>query len=242
VARHVKAESGRCTNVFEVPQAVDNHYFRRRASEGDRVGTRARFDLADGPVACYAGRLEEGKGLDVLLRALTKVATPEQLLIVGEGGLRADLDELACDLRISDRVRFAEYVEQSTLPDVLGAVDFLVLPSVTTKRFREPWGLVVNEAMSSGLPVIASDAVGAAAAGLVVDDVTGLIVPEGDAAALATAMERLAADPGLRSRLATAAGQHVFRWSFEAAAAGLADAIRAAAAGMEAADAGLAHA
>ena len=62
----------------------------------------------------------------------------------------------------------------------------LVLPSVATATFREPWGLVVNEAMLQQTPVIASDAVGAAAAGLVADGRTGLVFPAGDADALAT--------------------------------------------------------
>ena len=80
------------------------------------------------------------------------------------------------------------------LRNLYAAADVLVLPSIPTRTFREPWGLVVNEAMNQGLPVIASDAVGAAAGGLVRDGRNGLVVPAGDSAALAGALRRLADD------------------------------------------------
>ncbi len=82
----------------------------------------------------------------------------------------------------------------------------LVLPSVTTPRFREPWGLVLNEAMAAGTAVVATTAVGAAAGGLVLDGETGLVVPERDHAALAAALDRLKT---LRTRLTRNASKHV---------------------------------
>ncbi len=93
------------------------------------------------------------------------------------------------------------------LRDMYAAADVLVVPSIPTRTFREPWGLVVNEAMNRKLPVIASDAVGAVAGGLVRDGHNGLVVPAGNAGALAGAMRRLAADAQLRVRLG-AAGEH----------------------------------
>ncbi len=79
------------------------------------------------------------------------------------------------------------------------ASDVLVLPSIPDATFREPWGLVVNEAMNQGLAVIATDAVGAAAGGLVRDGRNGLVVPAGDSArARAGALTRLAGDGALR--------------------------------------------
>ena len=94
----------------------------------------------------------------------------------------------------------------------------LVLPSITTPRFLEPWGLVLNEAMAAGTAVVATTAVGAAAGGLVLDGDTGLVVPERDATALAAALDRLVADDVYRLSLAWAGNQHVRAWSFEAAA------------------------
>ncbi|MGI8844920.1 MAG: glycosyltransferase, partial [Thermoleophilaceae bacterium] len=79
--------------------------------------------------------------------------------------------------------------------------DLLVLPSLPTATFREPWGLVINEAMLQRTPVIASDAVGAAAGGLVVDGATGAVFPAGDERSLARSLSVLADDRMLRARL-----------------------------------------
>src|ERR1035438_572291 len=87
--------------------------------------------------------------------------------------------------------------------------DILVVPSIRTRTFREPWGLVVNEAMNRGLAVIASDAVGAVAGGLVRDGRNGLVVRVSDSDALAGAMVRLAGDDELRARLGAAGAQDV---------------------------------
>ena len=106
------------------------------------------------------------------------------------------------------------------LPVAYAAAAFAVLPSIPTPRFREPWGLVCNEAMHQGRPVIASDAVGAVAGGLVLDGVNGLVIPAGDASALAAAMQRLLSDDALRSTLGEAARGAVAAYSYDAMADG----------------------
>jgi glycosyltransferase involved in cell wall biosynthesis len=85
--------------------------------------------------------------------------------------------------------------------------------------------LVVNEAMNRELAVIASDAVGAAAGGLVRDGETGLVVPAGDSNALADAMRRLASDPPLRARLGKAGAQDIRAFTYDAWAAGFTAAL-----------------
>ena len=87
----------------------------------------------------------------------------------------------------------------------------MVVPSVPTRDFLEPWGLVVNEAFDQGVPVIATDAVGAAAGGLVRHERTGLVVPAGDAGALAAALRRVHGDPALRATPRDAAREAVAR-------------------------------
>ena len=104
--------------------------------------------------------------------------------------------------------------------------DVVVVPSIPTRDFLEPWGLVVNEAFHQGVPVIATDAVGAAAGGLVQHERTGLVVPAGDASALAAALRRLHDDPGLRARLGAAARERVQKHSHAAWAAGMSAALR----------------
>jgi glycosyltransferase involved in cell wall biosynthesis len=100
-----------------------------------------------------------------------------------------------------------------------------VMPAIFTRSYREPWGLVANEAMHQGLPVIASTAVGAAAGGLVRHERNGLVVPAGDSAELARAMSRLRDDPGLRDRLSAAARRDVAAFTYGAWAAGFESAL-----------------
>ena len=101
----------------------------------------------------------------------------------------------------------------------------LVVPSIATRTFREPWGLVVNEAMNQGLAVIASDAVGAAAGGLVRDGDNGLVVPAGDSGALAAAIARLADDPRCARGWARARREDVRAYSHDAWADGFSRAL-----------------
>jgi glycosyltransferase involved in cell wall biosynthesis len=84
---------------------------------------------------------------------------------------------------------------------------------------------VVNEAMNRALAVIATNAVGAAAGGLVRDGVNGLVVPQADPGALAAAIERLAAEPNLRARLGATACADVAAYSYEAWAEGFSGAL-----------------
>jgi glycosyltransferase involved in cell wall biosynthesis len=86
----------------------------------------------------------------------------------------------------------------------------------------------VNEAMNQGLPVIATDAVGAVAGGLVRHERNGLVVPAGDSGALARAIERLHDDPGLRARLGAQGREDVQAYTVEAWAEGIGRALQAA--------------
>ena len=103
--------------------------------------------------------------------------------------------------------------------------DVVVVPSVPTRDFREPWGLVVNEAFNQGVPVIATDAVGAVAGGLVRHERTGLVVPAGDAHALGAALRRMHDEPELRARLGAAAREAVAAYTHDAWAAGMSNAL-----------------
>jgi glycosyltransferase involved in cell wall biosynthesis len=109
--------------------------------------------------------------------------------------------------------------------------DVVVIPSIAARHFLEPWGLVANEAMNQRVPVIATDAVGAAAGGLVRDGRNGLVVPAGDAGALATALRTLHGDPGLRARLGEQGGRDVAAYTYAAWADAFAGALRGATSG-----------
>jgi glycosyltransferase involved in cell wall biosynthesis len=219
IAEHIEADSGRHEGIYPAPNAIDNEAFRRPVSRGEIVRLRRRLQLPDGPIAIYVGRVEREKGIEFLLRALGRTKSLAGLVIVGSGSHVEELKRLASELDLTDRVRFAGYVQNKNLATYLDLSDFLVLPSITTPRFKEPWGLVANEAMNRGRTVVASTAVGAVAGGLIVDRVTGLVVPEQNEAALADAMDELCRDDQFRAELGDEARRHVLGWSVEEAVA-----------------------
>jgi glycosyltransferase involved in cell wall biosynthesis len=114
------------------------------------------------------------------------------LCLAGEGPLRG-AEEAG--------LRYLGHVKRETLPVAYAAADLVVVPSLATRRFLEPWGLVCNEAMYGARPVIASAAVGAVAGGLVKHGQTGMVVRAGDESDLVSAMRQLLGDPALRVRL-----------------------------------------
>ena len=205
VSAYVRRQGARAP-VFEAAQAVDGAFWSR-AAEPDR---RAPFQ------ALFVGRVTREKGVHVLLTAWREsglFAQHATLVLVGGGRFRAPA--------AATSVVAAGPREPAELRNFYAGSDVLVLPSIPTRDFLEPWGLVANEAMSQGIPVIASDAVGAAAGGRVAHERTGLVVPAGDAGTLARALRRLHDDPALRRRLGAAARTAVGAYTFEAWAAGM---------------------
>jgi glycosyltransferase involved in cell wall biosynthesis len=206
VTAYVERYRGGRGNVFEAPQAAT---------------LESPVDAAphDGFRLLFVGRLEREKGLEVLLDAWRSAGLGDggELVVAGDGPLTVD----------GPRVRALGQVPREQLANLYASADALVLPSVPTATFREPWGLVVNEAMQHGTPVIASDAVGAAAGGLVRDGRNGLVVPAGDAGALASRIRALAMNAELRERLGAAARQDVAAFSEAAWVEGMRRALRA---------------
>ncbi len=198
VSRHVNARRGARGGVFVAPQAVDVEHFAARVSDADRVCARRRAGAEEaGLLVLYVGRLEPEKGVRVLFDAWERadLGPGARLAVAGAGPLEAEARRAGTGVRVLGYVGFLE------LPALYAAADVLVLPSVRTATFTEPWGLVVNEAMLQSTPVIASDAVGAAAGGLVRDARNGLVFPAGDSAALSAHLQTLARSPRLRERL-----------------------------------------
>jgi glycosyltransferase involved in cell wall biosynthesis len=223
--RHVSAyvrSKGTRAPVFEAPQAVDVSFWSQSADAPIR---QAPYQVV------FAGRLDGEKGLAVLnpaWRASGLRAPAAALVLVGEGRFRAP--------PLATGVVHASGPEgvQAVGPQPPGEVrnfyagsDVVVLPSVPTRNFREPWGLVVNEAFHQGVPVIATDAVGAVAGGLVQHERNGLVVPAGDEIALSAALRRLHDDGTLRARLGAQARLDVAPYTPEAWAEGIAQALAA---------------
>lgn len=153
------------------------------------------------PVFLFCGQMIERKGIDVLLEAfdrLVREGVPARLELIGrEAGLPTLLAPLGEATR--RRITYRGFLAPGELPARFGSADAFVLPSR-----HDGWGVVINQAFGAGLPVISTDAVGAAH-DLIATDVNGLLVPASDATALAGAMRRLALSADLRKSLGAAA-------------------------------------
>jgi glycosyltransferase involved in cell wall biosynthesis len=228
VSRYVERYRGSDAGVVVAPQAVDVDHFGAPVSDDARAAARER---AGGPgtelLVLYAGRLVREKGIVTLVDAWLSadLGPGARLAVAGTGPLQTLLEEELPEARLLGQVTAAD------LPALYAAADVLVLPSIHTASFREPWGLVVNESMLQRTPVVASDAVGAAAGGLVRDGRNGFVVPSGDPDALATRLRALAADGELRARLGATARQDASAYTPTAWAAGMGRALAAAGAG-----------
>ena len=143
------------------------------------------------------------------------------LLLVGYGPEEARLKELASAFNADD-VHFAGHVRLEDLPGYYACADVFVLPS-----WGEPWGLVLNEAMAAGLPVIATDQVGASV-DLIRDGVNGYVLPARDPAALARALHQVLADPSRAAQMGQQSAQMIAPVNFDVAAQGILTAVRCA--------------
>ncbi len=221
VSAYVSAHGAR--NVHVAAQSVDNDFWGAHASTSPQD---PRWPADAAVRFLFVGRDEAAKGVEVLTDAW-RAARPDPLAAalvlvgVGAGSLHSPRPGKGAPAPIVALGR----LEPRALREVYAASDVLIVPSIATRTFREPWGLVVNEAMNQGLAVISSDAVGAAAGGLVRDGVNGLIVPAGDPLALAGAIAALAAHPALRARLGERGARDVRAFSHDAWAGGFSRAL-----------------
>jgi glycosyltransferase involved in cell wall biosynthesis len=200
--------------IFVAAHAVDNSMYNLVVSQHEKAALRASLKVRDGKIVMYLGRLEEVKGINYLLKAFASLEEDNvTLLIVGDGSLRARLTRLAWELGVMGKTRFAGYASPEEALRYYAIADVFVLPSVTTPNGKETWGLVVNEAMNQGLPVIATDAVGAAAGGLVRSGFNGFVVPERDSRALAEAIGRILSDDELREKMSQNARRIIADWN-----------------------------
>lgn len=160
-------------------------------------------DLAsqDGKAAVigYAGRLVPEKGVNVLLAACARLRPGSwSLRILGDGPQRGELEKLARELGIADGVAFLDRVPSMQTPEYYRQLDVLVLPSLTRPNWVEQFGRVLIEAMASGVAVVGSES---GEIPWVIGD-AGVLFPEGDAPALAAALQTLIDDDARRADMA----------------------------------------
>lgn len=205
---------------YVIPPGVDAATF----APGDQTAARRTLDLPDDALmVMFAGRIQPLKGCDVLVDAIGRLcaARPDlagrlQLAIIGGGSARsmADLDAAIDAAGIADITRMHDPVSRGDLAELFRAADVVAVPSRS-----ESFGLVAAEAGSCGVPVVAS-AVGGLP-DIVADRSTGVLVPPGDAAALAAALEALLDDAPLRAQLGAAASERMRNFTWDRTADGL---------------------
>jgi rhamnosyl/mannosyltransferase len=144
------------------------------------------------PLLLFVGRMVPYKGLDVLLRAMDGIDA--RAVLVGEGPLKAEWQQLAHDLGLGERVQFPGEVSNQELVALYHACDLFVLPSITR---AEAFGIVQLEAMACGKPVV-STLLPSGVPWVNRDGETGVVVPPGDVPALRTAVRSLLSDRALR--------------------------------------------
>jgi glycosyltransferase involved in cell wall biosynthesis len=210
-------------SIFTAPNAVDIQFFAALAEKAgrDELGVRTRRAL---PLRyfLYTGRLVRAKGVFDLLEAYAHLDDMTRakvgLVFVGDGTDRSELMERASRIQ-PGTIQFPGFVHREGLPEFYALAEALIFPT-----HSDTWGLVVNEAMSSGLPVIVTNVAGCVA-DLVQDGWNGLVVPAGDPSQLTAAMARLAGDSGLRMEMGSRGRERVEAYSPAAWAEGLVKAV-----------------
>jgi phosphatidyl-myo-inositol dimannoside synthase len=178
-----------------ISPGVDIDSFRPDPTARAVIHRSFGWDTSAIPVAGYAGRFVEEKGLAFLMTILDGLKTPWRALFIGDGPLRPQLESWAA--RHGGNVQIVTGADHPDMPAYFNAIDILCVPSQTTPRWREQFGRVIIEAFACGVPVIGSDS---GEIPFVISD-AGVVAGERDAAAWASALEGLLDDPIERSRL-----------------------------------------
>ena len=219
--------------MFNAPYCVENQRFARAAADAEsrRSQLRSRWNIPEDAV-CYlfCGKFEHKKHPVELVEAFLQAhetrlqaasdPRPIHLLMVGDGALRQQCEQLATRHSPLAAITFTGFLNQTQIVEAYVAADILVLSSDA----GETWGLVVNEAMACGRPVIVSSLSGCCD-DLVVPGETGWSFEFGDWQALAEIMIHAGGDAGLLRSMRDRCRQHLAQFSPEVAAKGIVEAV-----------------
>ncbi|HET9308945.1 MAG TPA: glycosyltransferase [Candidatus Sulfotelmatobacter sp.] len=197
--------------IYTAVNAVDNDLFASTAACARRNPAQRRTELGlPDRYFLFAGRLVREKGVFELLSAYAKLdgALRQEiaLVFVGDGAARHALEAESSGVK-PGTIKFAGFAQREQLASYYALAEMLILPTYT-----DTWGLVVNEAMACGLPVILSEAAGCGA-DLVTDNWNGRIVPPKDVKALASAMGALASKTEQLARMSVNSKSRILEYS-----------------------------
>lgn len=179
--------------IAVIPYGVYPDVFFKREVES----LRQKLGVANTFVVGYVGRVLSIKGIADLIQAFALLPASCSLLMVGEGDFRGKGEELAHSLGVGSRIRWLPQVASLDVPDIMNAIDVLVLPSRTMSNWKEQFGRVLIEAMACETPTIGSSS---GEIPTVIGD-GGFVFPEGDVGALAKQLKCLFDNPQLRAEL-----------------------------------------
>jgi glycosyltransferase involved in cell wall biosynthesis len=191
----------------EIPSGVDGGRYRLDPNERAALLAERRQRFGDAPVVGFIGRFVRYKALPVLVEAVSRVNSLQALLI-GDGPLRAEIEQRVRAAGIAERVHFLGNLGERDKIRAMGMMDMLTLPSNDP---TEAFGIVQVEAQLMRLPVVASR-LATGVTDVTLDEITGLLVPPNDAGALADAFCRLLRDQMLAERLGTAGLERALRF------------------------------
>jgi glycosyltransferase involved in cell wall biosynthesis len=181
--------------IFDVPYAVDNSYFQNKIANAPKGRKELREELnvsEDAPVIVFVGKFIGRKRPLDLVKAWGKLVTDSEgvkpyLVMVGSGPLHDEAVKLANSID-QEHVRMVGFKNVEEVPGYYALGDLFVIPSEA-----EPWGLVTNEAMNAGVPIIATNDIGSSA-DLVREGENGYVIDVGDIDAMASAIRKVLSD------------------------------------------------
>lgn len=217
---YVQETGGAVKHTFIAPNAVDNELFASHAESAQRNASRIRGKLGlPSRYFLFVGRLVRSKGVLDLIDAYgslpEKLRSEVGLILAGDGPLRAELESRG-RLIFPGAVHLPGFVHRDELANYYALADCFVFPT-----HSDPWGLVINEAMACGLPIICSEVAGCAADLI---EANGRIVASEDITQLAYAMQEFAENPSLRQQMSVRSRQMIHDYSPNTCAAGIVEA------------------
>jgi glycosyltransferase involved in cell wall biosynthesis len=209
--------------IFIAPNSVDSRLFSQPRYYRQQKKEKLKRELGiKNHVCLYVGRMIDQKGIPDLIDAYETIHEHFKalnLLLVGDGPQKEEYIA-DCTKRGLRGVIFTGFQEQEDLPKYYAIADIFILPSLS-----EPWGLVLNEAMLAGLPLICSTAVGASR-DLVQDGENGILYEPGDICRLAVSIEQLIKNDELRRRMGAKSAEIINKYTPEIMAEGFKKAIK----------------
>ena len=210
--------------IFVAPNAVDNELYAAAALDARQHAETRRAELAlPERYFLFVGRLVREKGVFELMSAYAKLdkSIREQvgLVLAGDGEERSRLEAIASTIAVG-RIKFVGFAQREQLNSYYALAEVLILPTYT-----DTWGLVVNEAMACGLPVIVSNVAGCAA-DLVQENWNGLLTLPRDESSLLNGMQKIASQPKLRNVMSANSSLRISHYSPEAWSLGIARALK----------------